>query len=63
MEVITVLEVRAGVATVQLPDTSVEEWSVASLPGGVMPGDRVGVTVDGGDLDVVLLHQLGGLRA
>lgn len=63
MEVITVLEIRQGVATVQLPDTSLEAWSVASLPGGVQSGDRVGVTVNGGDLDLVLLPRLAGLRA
>lgn len=63
MEVITVLEVQGSRATVQLPDTSVEEWSVASLPGEVLPGDRLGITVDGGDLDLVLLPRLAGLRA
>lgn len=63
MELIVVLDVQGGVATVRLPDTSVETWSVASLPGGVLPGDRVGVTVQGGDLDLVLLPRLAGLQA
>ena len=37
MEVIVVITVEAGVATVRLPDTSLEEWSVASLPEDVRP--------------------------
>lgn len=58
----TVLEVPGGRATVQIPDTSVEKWSLASLPGRVLPSDRVGVQVDRGDLEVVL-PRLAGLRA
>jgi len=57
------LEVQEDVATVQMPDTSVEEWSLASLPVEVMSGDCTRVTVDGGDLAVVLLSWLAGLRA
>ena len=63
MEVIVVLDIRAGVATVRLPDTSQKEWSVASLPFGVLPGDRVGVVVEDGDMEMVILPGLAGLRA
>lgn len=63
MEVVTVLDVQDNAAQVELPDTSVEVWSLASLPRGVQPGDRVGMTVMDGDLDVVLLERQGGLRA
>lgn len=63
MEVVLVLDVDGQTALVRLPDTSEEPWSLASLPRGVQPGDRVGVTVDVGDLEVVLLPRLGGLRA
>lgn len=58
-----VLDVQGGVATVRLPDTSVETWSMASLPGGVLPVDRVGVTMQGSNLDLVLLPRLAGLQA
>lgn len=60
---VVVLDIQGNVAMVQLPDTSVEEWDMASLPGGVSPGDRLGVTVTGGDLDMVLLPRPRGLRA
>jgi hypothetical protein len=30
---------------------------------GVRPGDRVGITVTDGDMDMVLLERLDGLRA
>lgn len=63
MEVVLVLDVDGQTALVRLPDASEEPWSLASLPRGVQPGDRVGVTVEGGDLEMVLLPRLGGLRA
>lgn len=63
MEVVTVLDIQDNAAQVQLPDTSVEVWSLASLPRGVQPGHRVGITVTDGDFDVVLLERQGGLQA
>lgn len=63
MEVITVVDIQDRAATVRLPDTSEETWSVASLPPGVLPGDRVGVLAAGGDLEMVLLPRPAGIRA
>lgn len=63
MEVVLVLDVDGQTALVRLPDTSEEPWSLASLPRGVQTGDRVGVMVAGGGLEMVLLPRLSGLRA
>lgn len=63
LEVIIVLDIRGNVATVQLPDTSEEAWSLASLPADVQPGDRIGVQVDGGDFEMTLLPRHAGLQA
>lgn len=63
LEVITVMDIRGNVATVQLPDTSEEEWNLASLPAEVQPGDRVGIRVEGGDLEMTLLPRHAGLQA
>lgn len=62
-EILVILDVADGAAQVQLPDTSVEVWALTSLPRGVQSGDRVGVTVTGGDVEVELLARVGGLRA
>lgn len=63
MEVILVLGVTGETALVRLPDTGEEPWPLASLPQGVQPGDRVGVTVEGGTQEVTLLPRLDGLIA
>lgn len=63
LEVITVMDIRGNVATVQLPDTSEEQWSLASLPAEVQPGDRVGIRVEGGDFEMTLLLRHAGLQA
>lgn len=55
--IITVVELQEGVATVLLPDGTLEQWSVASLPEGVLEGSRVKLTVTAGDLDLELLPR------
>ena len=63
MEIVTVLSVEDHAAEVELPDTSVEVWQLASLPPEVQPGDQVGITVTAGDMEMVILGRLGGLQA
>ncbi|MFD1732979.1 hypothetical protein ACFSC4_20615 [Deinococcus malanensis] len=47
-----------------LPDESVEEQSVASLPREALAGDRVAVRVEKGNLlGTWLLPRVGGLQA
>ena len=55
--VIMVLELQERVATVRLPDDTLEQWSVASLPEGALEGNRVRLTVTAGDLEVHLLPR------
>jgi hypothetical protein len=63
MEIIVVLGVTGQTARVRLPDTSEEQWPLTSLPQGVQPGDRVGITGEGGTQECHLLPRLGGLMA
>lgn len=63
MEVIVVLGVTGQTARVRLPDTSEEQWLITSLLQGVQPGDRVGITGEGGTQEGHLLPRLGGLMA
>ncbi|RJF75569.1 hypothetical protein D3875_00535 [Deinococcus cavernae] len=55
--IITVVEIRERVATVLLPGGALEQWSVASLPEGILEGSRVRLTVTAGDLEVYLLPR------
>lgn len=55
--IITVVEIQERVATVILSDGTLEQWSVASLPEGVLEGSRVKLTVTAGDLEVQLLPR------
>lgn len=55
--IITVVEIQERVATVSLSDGTLEQWSVASLPEGVLEGSRVKLTVTAGDLEVQLLPR------
>lgn len=57
MEVIEVRAIDGDRATVILPDTSEEDWSLAALPPEVQAGDLVGITVDDGQFDVELLPR------
>lgn len=57
MEIIEVRAIQGERATVILPDTSEEDWSLASLPPEVQPSDLVGITVDGGQFEVELLPR------
>lgn len=63
MEIVVVLELAGGLASVRLPDDSIETWALASLPRDVQVGDRVGVTVTAGDLEMVILPRLAGFQA
>lgn len=63
IEVIVVKAISTGRATVMLPDASEEDWSLASLPAEVQPGDRVGILVEGGQFEIFLLNQWPALQA
>ncbi|MBZ9715386.1 hypothetical protein [Deinococcus multiflagellatus] len=63
LEVIEVLEISGGLASVRLPDTSIEVWPLGLLPVGVEVGDHVGVSVDDGTWTTVLLPRPAGLLA
>lgn len=62
-EQITVLSLEAGRALVRLPDGSEENWSVASLPPEVQPGDVVAVQVINGDMECWIVPRSVGLKA
>ncbi|MBZ9715931.1 hypothetical protein [Deinococcus multiflagellatus] len=62
-EVITVLEISGGLASVRLPDTSIEIWPLGRLPVGVEVDDQVGVTVTDGTWTTALLPGPAGLIA
>lgn len=55
--IITVVEIQERVATVLLPGGTLEQWSISSLPEGVLEGSRVKLTVAAGDLDMQLLPR------
>lgn len=63
IEVVVVKSITTDRATVMLPDTSEEDWSLASLPAEVQPGDQVGILVEGGQFEIFLLNQWPALQA
>ncbi|GGS07146.1 hypothetical protein [Deinococcus sedimenti] len=63
LEVVVVEEIKGDLASVRLPDTSLDVWPLADLPEGVVLGDHVGVTVTDGARHTVLLPRPAGVRA
>ncbi|MBZ9714922.1 hypothetical protein [Deinococcus multiflagellatus] len=63
MEIIEVLEISGGLASVRLPDTSIEVWPLAVLPVSVEVGDHVGVTIQDGAWTTLLLLRPAGMLA
>ncbi|MFC4640004.1 DUF3006 domain-containing protein [Deinococcus hohokamensis] len=53
---VTVDGLEGRYARVELPDGTLEDWALASLPGGVKEGDVLRVHVEGGDLDIEIDH-------
>lgn len=62
-QIITIKTLDGPFATVILPDSTEEEWSLASLPLGVQAGDRVGLLVDGGQWEMKIMLPSSGLKA
>ncbi|MFC4427200.1 DUF3006 domain-containing protein [Deinococcus navajonensis] len=53
---ITIDGLEGRYARVELPDGTLEDWALASLPTGVKEGDVLSVHVEGGDLDIEIDH-------
>ncbi|MBZ9752261.1 hypothetical protein K7W42_15515 [Deinococcus sp. HMF7604] len=63
MEIIEVLQAEGHLASVRLPDTSIETWALARLPVSVVPGDRVGCRASEAGMQTVLLPWPDGVPA
>ncbi|WP_309570032.1 hypothetical protein [Deinococcus sp.] len=55
--VLDVVEIVDGLATVHLPDGSLEQWSAGSLPVGTQAGDHVRLSDMDGEGDNPLWHH------
>ncbi|GGL88219.1 hypothetical protein GCM10010840_27830 [Deinococcus aerolatus] len=52
VSLVTVDGIEGKLARVELPDGTLEDWRLASLPQGVKEGDVIRIDVRGGDVDV-----------
>lgn len=55
-EYITVEKIEGRSASVGLPDGTVADWSLSTLPQGVCEGDVVAITGEGGDFEVEIVQ-------
>lgn len=63
MQVLVVKVIDQGWATVMLADGFEEQWSTASLPEGTEAGDHVGIVVEAGQFDMMILPRRTGFTA